>query len=110
MPETMRDPPLQNDCSFAYLMQFTDGNRIDLTLLPAARLNQLETDSLSLLLLDKDGLLQLFAPPSESDYLPRPPTAQAFSDGGNEFWWVCPGVAKGLWREEILYAKHIFDR
>jgi aminoglycoside 6-adenylyltransferase len=110
MPESMQEPPPQNDGSFAYLMQFTDGNRIDLTLLPVARFNQLETDSLSLLLLDKDGLLQPFAAPSESDYLPRPPTTQAFSDCCNEFLWVCPGVAKGLWREEILYAKHIFDR
>jgi aminoglycoside 6-adenylyltransferase len=110
MPEVMQDPPPQNDGSFAYLMQFTDGNRIDLTLFPIDKLNQLETDSLSLLLLDKDDLFRPFAPPSDSDYLPSPPTAQAFSDCCNEFWWVCPGVAKGLWREEIIYAKHIFDQ
>ncbi len=110
MPEMMQDPPPLNNGSFTYLMLFTDGNRIDLSLFPIAKLNQLENDSLSVLLLDKDSLFQPFAPPSESDYLPRPPTAQAFSDCCNEFWWVCPGVAKGLWREEITYAKHILDR
>ena len=110
MPEAMQDPPPLNDGSFAYLMQFTDGNRIDLSLLPIALLDQLEQDSLSVLLLDKDGLLQPFAPPSDSDYLPQPPTAQAFSDCCNEFWWVCLNVAKGLWREEPTYAKHMFDR
>ena len=110
MPEAMQDPPPQNDGSFAYLMQFTDGNRIDLTLFPIANLAALESDSLSLLLLDKDGLFEPFAPPSDRDYLPRPPTAQAFADCCNEFWWVCLGVAKGLWREEKPYAKHIFDR
>jgi aminoglycoside 6-adenylyltransferase len=109
MPETMRDPPPWNDGSFPYLMQFTDGNRIDLTLFPIAKLDALESDSLSVLLLDKDKLFPAFAPPSDRDYLPKPPTAQAFSDCCNEFWWVCPGVAKGLWREEILYAKHILD-
>jgi aminoglycoside 6-adenylyltransferase len=109
MPEAMQDPPPENDGSFAYLMQFADGNRIDLTLFPVAKLDALENDSLSILLLDKDGLLQPFAPPNDSDYLPRPPTAQAFSDCCNEFWWMCPGVAKGLWREEITYAKHSFD-
>jgi aminoglycoside 6-adenylyltransferase len=109
MPETMLDPAPQNDGSFAYLMQFTDGNRIDLTLFPIARVNALENDSLSVILLDKDGLLQPLAPPSDSDYLPKPPTAKAFSDCCNEFWWVCPYVAKGLWREEIIYAKYIFD-
>jgi aminoglycoside 6-adenylyltransferase len=110
MPEAMQDPPPQNDGTFAYLMQFTDGNRIDLGLFPVAKLNTLEQDSLSLLLLDKDGLFPPFAPPSDSDYLPRPPTAPSFSDCCNEFWWVCPNVAKGLWREELPYAKQMLDR
>jgi aminoglycoside 6-adenylyltransferase len=110
MPEAMEDPPPQNNGSFVYLMQFTDGNRIDLGLVPIANVNELEEDSLSVLLLDKDGLLKPFAPPSDSDYLPRPPTAKAFSDCCNEFWWGCPYIAKGLWREEIIYAKSLFDQ
>jgi aminoglycoside 6-adenylyltransferase len=109
MPEDMQDPPPSNDSSFAYLMQFTDGNRIDLGIYPLARLAELEEDSLSLLLLDKDGLIEPFAPASESGYFPRPPTAKAFADCCNEFWWVCPYVAKGLWREEITYAKYMQD-
>jgi aminoglycoside 6-adenylyltransferase len=110
MPEDMQDPPPSNDSSFAYLMQFTDGNRIDLGIYPLAKLDELGKDSLSLLLLDKDGIIEPFAPASESDYLPKPPTAKAFSDCCNEFWWVCPYVAKGLWREEITYAKHMLDQ
>ncbi|HBY93646.1 MAG TPA: aminoglycoside adenylyltransferase [Chloroflexi bacterium] len=109
MPEDMLDPPPSNDGSFMYLMQFTDGNRLDLAIDPVAKLNEMDRDSLSLLLLDKDGIIGSFAPPSESDYLPKPPTAKAFSDCCNEFWWVCPYVAKGLWREEIISAKHILD-
>lgn len=108
MPETMQDPPPENDGSFTYLMQFTDGNRIDLSLFPIAQFNYLKNDSLSILLLDKDDRLQPFEPPSDIDYLPSSPTAQAFSDCCNEFWWLCPSIAKGLWRQEILYAKHIF--
>src|SRR5262245_45941223 len=96
MPEAMEDPPPQNNGTFAYLMQFADGNRIDLGLVPVTKVNEFEKDSLSLLLLDKDGFLEPFAPPNDSDYLPRPPTAKAFSDCCNEFWWVCPYVAKGL--------------
>jgi aminoglycoside 6-adenylyltransferase len=110
MPEAMGDPPPVNDGRFAYLMQFTDGNRIDLTLLPVARLREVKTESLSLLLLDKDGIIEPLPAPSESDYLLRPPTAKAFFDCCNEFWWVCPYVAKGLWREEIIYAKYMLDR
>ena len=110
MPEAMGDPPPVNDGRFAYLMQFTDGNRIDLTLFPVARLHEFERESLSSLLLDKDSIIEPFPASSESDFLPRPPTAKAFSDCCNEFWWVCPYVAKGLWREEIIYAKYVFDQ
>jgi len=110
MPEAMKDPPPMNDERFSYLMQFTDGNRIDLTLFPIAKLHEFGRESLSLLLLDKDRIVAPFPAPSESDYLPIAPTAKAFSDCCNEFWWVCPYVAKGLWREEIIYAKHILDQ
>lgn len=110
MPEDFQDPPPNNDARFAYLLQFSDGNRLDLSIYPLTKLSELHRDSQSLLLLDKDGIVEPFAPPSESDYLPRPPAAKAFSDCCNEFWWVCPYIAKGLWREEITYAKSMFDR
>jgi len=109
-PDDMQDPPPEENEGFAYLMQFTDGNRIDLGIYPLARLEILEKDSLSLLLLDKDGIVKPFPPSSESGYLPEPPTAKAFSDCCNEFWWVCPYAAKGLWREEIIYAKFMLDQ
>ena len=110
MPEAMGDPPPMNDGRFTYLMQFTDGNRIDLTLFPIARLEEFGRESLSLLLLDKDGIVEPFPAPGERDFLPIPPTAKAFADCCNEFWWVCPYVAKGLWREELVYAKHMLDQ
>jgi aminoglycoside 6-adenylyltransferase len=108
MPEEISDPPPKKDGSVVYLMQFTDGNRIDLGILPLSMVEEIEKDSLSLLLLDKDGILNL-SPASESSILPKPPTAKAFTESCNEFWWLCPYVAKGLWREEIVYARHILD-
>ena len=117
MPETMADPPARGDGRFIYLMQFADGNRIDLTLLPAARAllpasdhGALEWESLSRLLLDKDGIVEPFPPPTDTDYLPSLPTAKGFADCCNEFWWVCPYVAKGLWRRELPYAKFMLDQ
>ena len=110
LPSEMQDPPPSNDGSYVYLMQFVDGNRIDLTLFPIAKLNALERDSLSILLLDKDGIIEPFPPSNETDYLPKPPISRAFADCCNEFWWVCMYVAKGLWREEIIYAKYMLDQ
>ena len=110
LPDDMQDPPPSDDDGFAYLMQFRDGNRIDLGIYPLHALDAKVSDSLTVLLLDKDGLVAPLDPPSERDYLPAPPTAKAFADCCNEFWWVCPYVAKGLWREEILYAKYMLDQ
>jgi aminoglycoside 6-adenylyltransferase len=59
--------------------------------------------------LDKDNILEPFTPPSDHDYLPQPPTAKDFFNCCNEFWWVAPYVVKGLWRQEITYAKHNLD-
>jgi aminoglycoside 6-adenylyltransferase len=110
MPDAMEGSGARNDGRFAYLIQFADGNRIDLTLFPVAGINKFKRESLSVLLLDKDQILEPFPAPSERDFLPVPPTAKAFSDCCNEFWWVCPYVAKGLWRGEIVYAKHMLDQ
>ena len=110
MPEDMQDPPPRDNDGFVYLMQFADGNRIDLGLFPVACVDELERDSQSVLLLDKDGLVEPFPPASDVDYYPAPPTAKAFADCCNEFWWVSPYVAKGLWRGQILYAKQFQDQ
>jgi aminoglycoside 6-adenylyltransferase len=96
--------PLPPPDQYAYLIQFVDGHRLDLTL----KVGHFETDSLSVLLLDKDGTVPLPAPPNEADYLPEMPTAKAFFECCNEFWWVAPYVAKGLWRSEPIFAfQHI---
>jgi aminoglycoside 6-adenylyltransferase len=110
MPDLMEDPPGDSKISFTYLMQFTDSNRIDLRIFPLDRLEEMEVNSLSLVLLDKDGTLPAKPTSDESSYLPKPPTPKQFADCCNEFWWVCPYVAKGLWRREITYAMGMLDQ
>lgn len=94
---------------FAYLMQFADGNRIDLSLYAISALPQYESDSLSVMLLDKDNLFGTLPTPDESDYLPQPPTAAQYAHCCNEFWWVSTYVAKGLWRREVTYAQNLLE-
>jgi len=113
MPDEMNLPGYEIDSektAFAYLMRFKDGNRIDLTLFP---LEKLEThfvfDSLSILLLEKDNIFGELPPASEADYLIRKPAEKEFADVCNEFWWVATYVAKGLWRNEITYAKDLME-
>jgi len=104
-PDDMGPSPSERGDAYAYLMLFTDGNRIDLTLWPAARQDEWNGgDKLSVVLLDKDGALPHLPPPTDEDYRVKRPSAREYADCCNEFWWVSTYVAKGLWRRELLYA------
>jgi aminoglycoside 6-adenylyltransferase len=109
LPDDMGDSPANWEQWYAYLMQFADGNRIDLILYPADKLDEMIPDSLSKLLLDKDGVIEPFPPADESSYLPEPPTENKFDDCCNEFWWISVYAAKGLWRRQIIYVKFIIE-
>ncbi|MED2839182.1 aminoglycoside 6-adenylyltransferase [Bacillus wiedmannii] len=110
MPEEMSLIPADEDGKFPYLMQFMDGNRIDLMLVPCDLINKfVGQDSLSELLLDKDNCIDEFPPASDRDYLIKKPTEKEFLDCCNEFWWCSTNVGKGLWREELSYAKGMLD-
>ena len=108
-PEDMGDPEPNKDGSYAYLMQFLDGNRIDLSFHSLECIARIQQDSLSLVLLDKDQRIVPLPPPSDRSYLPAKPSAKAFADCCNEFWWVTPYAAKGLWRGELTYAHTVLD-
>ncbi|CAG0928598.1 Aminoglycoside 6-adenylyltransferase [Thermoflexales bacterium] len=109
LPEDMSDPPPEGDGHYTYLMQFMDGTRIDLSFNALHQTTVTLKDSLSLVLLDKDNLLGELPPPSDAGYLPQKPSAKAFDDCCNEFWWLNPYVAKSLWRAELIHAKYILD-
>jgi aminoglycoside 6-adenylyltransferase len=109
LPEDMHDPPPVGDGSYNYLMQFADGTRIDLGFEPISHLEICLKDSLTKVLLDKDGLIRSLPSPSEQSYLPKKPTEKHFDDCCNEFWWVNPYVAKGLIRHQLTYARQALD-
>jgi aminoglycoside 6-adenylyltransferase len=94
--------------SYAFLMQFMDGNRIDLTFRALDDTDPILADSLSLVLMDKDRRFAL-PEPSLRSYVPQKPTAKQFADCCNEFWWLNPYVAKGLYRDQLTYAKTMLD-
>lgn len=84
---------------FIYLMQFADGNRVDLSLVPAENAAEaVLSDKMCVVLLDKDGLLPPVPPATDEDYRAGLPTPLEFRCSVNEFWWVSGNVDKGLRR------------
>jgi len=110
LPDDMGAGYPPDSSRYGYLMQFNDGTRIDLSI---CALGSLETfiskDSLTIVLLDKDSRVPNLSDPSDIDYHPKQPTKKMFMDCCNEFWWLMPYVAKGLWRQELIYARNVLD-
>lgn len=109
-PDTMGTTSPTGLSSFAYLMLFEDGNRIDLTLFPLEEMESyLQSDRMCVLLLDKDGCVPELPPSTDQDYRLKPPSCKSFDDCCNEFWWLSTYVAKGLARGQIPYANTHLD-
>ncbi len=109
LPDEMGSPEPEKHPGYCYLMQFIDGNRIDLTFYPLEKIPEMVWEGFNVVLLDKDGYLSTLIPPGKKVSLPEKPTANEFADCCNEFLWVAPYVAKGLWRKEITYARTFLD-
>ena len=94
---------------FIFLMLFTDGVRIDLAFDHISMLTYLHEDSLTAVLLDKDGRIPALPPPSDRGYLVSRPTQKEFAEAVNEIFWCSNNVAKGIWRDELPYVKCMYD-
>lgn len=106
MPEAMRYP--SGEGHFNWMMLFTDGNRLDLTLIPIQKLELIGNDSLSIALMDKDVILPKFPNASDDDYIIKPPSKLFYLSCCNNFWWCLQNVAKGIARNELPYAMLMF--
>ncbi|MEG2506439.1 MAG: PfkB family carbohydrate kinase [Longicatena sp.] len=94
---------------YTYLMLFEDGNRIDLKLMSNAYAKQIYPySSQTKILLDKQNIFTA-VPFNKQDYSIRKPNQATFTYCCNDFWWCLQNVAKGIWRDELPYAKTMFD-
>lgn len=86
---------------YGYLMQFTDGNRIDLTLLDVSNISRINNEKdmePRRILLDKDGRIELYDILTGDIYNITPPTEKEYFDTCNEFWWLTTNIVKGICR------------
>lgn len=98
------------DNCYGWLMQFTDGNRLDLSICTLSyALKELQEDSLYKVLLDKDRCLPMNHEATDKAYWVKRPTEHNFIDTYSDFWWCLNNVAKGLWRGEIPYVMDMIN-
>ena len=98
--------------SYAWLMLFKDGNRIDLSIQTTEKAREdfaKNYDKLTMVLLDKDSMLPKCPPPSNEDYWIKKPTGEQYCADCNEFWWCLNNVAKGIARDELPYAMWMYN-
>lgn len=109
-PDESPNYPSDVHNSYGWLIQFADGNRMDLTVktISFAKTNILE-DKLCKILLDKDGILPEIPATTDEQYYVEKPTREQYLCACNEFWWCLDNVAKGLWREEIPYVQDMIN-
>ncbi len=99
------------------VVQFEGGLKIDFTLMPVDMLQWIvaqptlpdEFDAGYRVLLDKDHLTTDLNPPTYKAYIPMPPTEAEYQYHVEDFFLVAISVAKYLWRDDLIAAKHLMD-
>lgn len=96
--------------NFAYLIQFKDGNRIDLTLIDVCNIDKEQSYcEPRIILLNKDNFKELKMISDESAFFIKKPSEMEYYNTCNEFRWLSVYISKGLCREELYYAKYAYD-
>jgi aminoglycoside 6-adenylyltransferase len=101
----------------AYVTQYEDGLKIDFNLWPVELLKQIvaepqlpsEFDAGYQVLVDKDNLAVGLKSPTYRAYIPAPPTEAEYLDKIESFFLDTTYVAKFLWRDDLMAAKHILE-
>jgi aminoglycoside 6-adenylyltransferase len=99
------------------VVQYENGFKADFTLWPVGLLQRItaepelpdELDAGYIVLIDKDGLTAGLQPPTYAAYIPTPPTKAEFQENVEVFFVDTCYVAKFLWRDDLIAAKHVLD-
>ncbi|HEX5874023.1 MAG TPA: aminoglycoside 6-adenylyltransferase [Pyrinomonadaceae bacterium] len=101
----------------AYVVQYENSLKIDFNLWPVELLQRVsnsqqlpvEFDAGYQVLVDKDNLTTQLKQPTYSGYIPAPPAEAHYMELIEGFFLDTTYVAKFLWRDDMMAAKHILD-
>ena len=112
--------PIQNTDGLeqsAFVVQYEDGLKIDFSLWPVEMLQRVvaapqlteEFDAGYRVLLDKDHLIDGLKPPTYRGYIPEPPTETEYLTRIELLFQNATYVAKFLWRDDLVAARHVME-
>lgn len=91
---------------FAFLTQYKDGNRIDLTFIDVSDIHeQISFDEPRTVIINKDNFSELKEITSDEAFLIKKPSEFEFFNTVNEFRWISNYATKGLCRHQFYYAR-----
>ncbi len=104
-------PPADADGSYHnYNIQMMDGNRIDLSFRHVDTLKVCLTDSLTAVLLDKDGRVPSLPPPNEGSYFIKEPTEKPYDGCCTAFLFALGShIPKTIWRRKLPLLKFYIE-
>lgn len=104
-------PPADADGSYHnYNMQLLDGNRVDLSFFHVDTLEDHLADSLTAVLLDKDGRIPSLPPPNESSYFITQPTQELYDGCCTGFFFALGShIPKTIWRRKLPLLKFFIE-
>ncbi len=104
-------PPADADGRYYnYNIQLLDGNRIDLSFCHVDTLSESLTDSLTAVLLDKDGRIPSLPPPNESSYFIIQPTRELYDGCCTTFFFALGShIPKTIWRRKLPLLKYFIE-
>jgi aminoglycoside 6-adenylyltransferase len=95
---------------YNYNIQLLDGNRIDLSFYHLDTLGDHLADSLTVVLIDKDGRVPPLAPPNETGYMITQPTKELYDGCCAAFFFALGShIPKALWRRQLPLVKYYIE-
>lgn len=95
--------------SYIRMVIYEDGLKVDFGLAPLALIKDINDLMFYKVLLDKDGMIKTIKVETEEKFYPKKPTDLEFQKVINGFFWDITYIAKSLHREEMYFAKFMFE-
>ena len=95
--------------SYIRMVIYEDGLKVDFGIAPVESIKDINDLMFYKVLLDKDNLVGPKTVNTEENFYPNLPTSLEYQKVINDFFWDISYIAKSLHREEMYFAKFMFE-